>query len=125
MQGADVVAQHELELLVEVGLHFRHPLSGNTFGRDNQGSAHQSAQLEFAHDQPGLDGLAETHLVGQQVAHAVAGDGPGQGVDLVRQRNDVGLHGSQQHMALGGAGGAFEHLGHLGCGGHIGNMISG
>jgi hypothetical protein len=27
-------------------------------------------------------------------------------------------------MALGGAGGTFEHLGHLGCGGHIGNAPS-
>jgi hypothetical protein len=121
LQCADVVAQHELELLVEVGLHFRHPLGSDSLRRDDQCPTHQSAQFELAHDQPGLDGLAETHLVGQQVAHAVTGDGPRQGVDLVRQRNDVGLHGSQQHMALGGAGGAFEHLGHLGCGGHIGN----
>ena len=116
--------QHELELLVEVGLHFRHPLGSDSLRRDNQCPTHQPAQLEFAHDQTGLDGLAETHLVGQQVAHAVAGDGTGQGVDLVRQRNDVGLHGSQQHMALGGAGGTFEHLGYLGCGGHIGNASS-
>ena len=99
-----------------MGLHFRHPLGGDSFGRDNQCPAHQTAQFELAHDQTGFDGLTETHFVGQQVAHAVAGDGPGQGVDLVRQRNDIGLHGSQQHMAVGGAGGAFEHFGYLGCG---------
>ena len=104
-----------------MGLHFRHPLGSDAFGRDDQDSPNQPAQLELAHDQTGLDGLAETHLVGQQIAHTVSGDGPGQGVDLVRQRDDVGLHGSQQYMAVGGAGGAFEHLGHLGCGGHIGN----
>ena len=85
MQCADVVTQNGLELFVEVGLHFRYPLGGDIFGRDDQGSAHQPAQLEFAHDQPGLNGLAETHLVGQQVTHTVARDGAGQGVNLVRQ----------------------------------------
>ena len=120
MQGADVVTQHELELFVEMGLHFRHPLGGDALGRNNQGAAHQPAQLKLAQDQTGLDGLAKANLVGQQVAHAVTGDGPGQDVELVRQRNDVGLHGSQQHMTIRGAGGTFEHLGNLGCGGHVG-----
>ena len=32
-----------------------------------------AAQLQFAQDQPGLDGLAQAHLVRQQVANAVAG----------------------------------------------------
>ena len=67
-----------------MGLHFRHPLGGDAFGRDDQDSPNQPAQLELSHNQTGLDGLTKTHLVGQQVAHAVAGDGPGQGVDLVR-----------------------------------------
>ena len=45
LQGAYVVAQHELELLVEVGLHFGHPLGSDAFGRDDQDSPNQPAQF--------------------------------------------------------------------------------
>ncbi len=72
MQRADVVAQHKLEMLVEVSLHFHHPLGSNSFGNNNQNSPNQSAQFEFAHDQTGLDGLTQANLVGQQVTHALA-----------------------------------------------------
>ena len=44
-------------------------------------------------------------------------------MDLMRQRNDVGLHGSQQDMTARSAGSAFQHFGHLGCGCYIGNAF--
>ena len=38
------------------------------------------------------DDSAQAHLVRQEVAHEITGDGAGQGPDFVRQRNDSGLN---------------------------------
>ena len=42
-------------------------------------------------------------------------------MDLVRQRNNIRLHGGQQDTAVCGAGRTLEHLSHLRRRGHIGN----
>ena len=75
LQCADVLAQHKLKGFIEVGLHFGHPLGGQPFGGHDQRAPHQAAQLQFAHDQAALNGFAETDLIGQQIADAVAGNG--------------------------------------------------
>jgi hypothetical protein len=61
----------ELQLLAEVQAHLGLPLAHQPLGRHHQHALGHAAQLQFAQDQPGLDGLAQAHLVGQQVANAV------------------------------------------------------
>ena len=97
-----------------MALHFRHPLSGEPLGRHHQGAPDETAQFQFAHDQTGLDGLAETYLIGQEIANAIAGNGARQRMELVWKWNDVGFHRRQQDGAMLGGGPAFQNLGDLG-----------
>ena len=106
--------REELELLVEVGLHLLDPLRDEPLGGDDQDSLDQPPELEFPEDQPRLDGLAQADLIGQQVADAVVGHRPRQGVKLVRQRDHPGFERCQQHVLgqgvgdAGGGGGVDE-----------------
>lgn len=72
-----------VKILMEVGAHLRHPLGHQPLGGDHQRPSHQATELELAQDQPGLDGLAQPDFIGQEVTHAVAGNRPSQGTDLV------------------------------------------
>ncbi len=102
--GRELARRQEPELLAEVGLHLLHPLRHESLGGDDQHPLHQPSQLQFPEDQPGLDGLAQADFIGQQVANPVAGDGTGQGVKLVRQRDDARFERGQQHVLGQGVG---------------------
>ena len=90
----------ELKLLAEVQTHFRLPLAHEPLGRNHQDALHSTTQLQLAQHQTGFDGLAETYLVSEQVADAVAADRAVQRIELVRQRYHAGLNGRQQQVVL-------------------------
>ena len=99
-EGCQLGRLDELELLTEVQAHFGLPLAHETLGRHHQDALHPAAQFQFAQDQAGLDRFTEAHLIGQQVANAVAADRAVQRVKLVRQRHHTGLDGRQQQVVL-------------------------
>jgi hypothetical protein len=96
--GGEVGRGEETELLAKVGLHLRHPLGDKALGGDHQGAPDKPAQLQFAHDEAGFDGLAQADLVGQEEADAVLGDSTPERFQLVRQGNDRGAGRRQQHV---------------------------
>ena len=71
---AQTAGNNESEVLVEVALHFRLPLQHQSRRSDDQDSPHEAANLQLTQDEPSFDRLAQTDLVRQQVADAVAGD---------------------------------------------------
>jgi hypothetical protein len=75
-QGCEIAGDQQAEIFAEVRLHFRDPLGDESFGGDDQRPRDQAPQLPFPLDQSRLDRLAQSHLVGQQASHALAGDGP-------------------------------------------------
>ena len=102
----ELAGGEELELLVEVGLHLLDPLGHQPLGGDDQDSLDQPPELEFPEDQPRLDRLAQADLIGQEVADAVVGHRPRQGVELVGQRDHPGFERCQQHVLGQGVGDA-------------------
>ena len=77
------------------------PLEGEVLGDDHQHPLGEPELAQAGEDQPGLDGLAEPHLVGEHEAGAPVGeDAPG-GAHLVRQHVDAG--GEQRAQAVGAA----------------------
>ena len=107
-EGCQLGRLDELELLTEVQAHFGLPLAHETLGRHHQDALHPAAQFQFAQDQAGLDRFTEAHLIGQQVANAVAADGAVQCIELVRQWHHAGLDGRQQQVVL-------QRIQQLGC----------
>ena len=99
-EGRQLGRLDELELLTKVQTHFRLPLAHQPLGRHHQDALHPATQFQFAQHQAGLDGLAETYLIGQQVANAVAADGTVQRIELVRQWHHAGLDGRQQQVVF-------------------------
>ena len=99
-EGSKLGRLDELEFLAEVQAHFRLPLAHQPLGRHHQDALHPAAQLQFAQHQAGLDGLAKAHLIGQQVADAVAADRAVQCIELMRQRHHAGLDRRQQQVVL-------------------------
>ena len=75
------------------------PLRHNARGRDDKSPAHEAANLEFPEDQSGLDCLAKTDFVGEQVANAVAGHGTGERLKLMGQRDDASLQRCHKRVA--------------------------
>ena len=73
----DIIRQDKLKTFVEVGLHFGHPLAHQSLRGDDERPLDQASELKFPHDETGLDGLAQTDLVRQEIAHPVVGDGAG------------------------------------------------
>ncbi len=65
--GAELAGIDQPEILVEVGLHLRDPLGDEPLRRDDQRPADQPRNFSSRRIRPGLDGLAEADLVGQQV----------------------------------------------------------
>ena len=88
--GTEIARGVVPELLAEVRLHFRDPLRHESLRREHKDAAHEAAQLKFPHDQSRFDGLAETHLVGQQHTNAILRGCPAQRPELVWQGNDCG-----------------------------------
>src|SRR5690606_40784726 len=86
--GGEVTRDEQAELLPEVGAHLRYPLGHQALRGDHQRPPYQAPELELPHDETRLDGLAEAHLVRQEIAHAVIGNGPGESPNLMRQRDD-------------------------------------
>ena len=97
----DVTAMSETRPILElkaidtfygpVQAHFGLPLAHQSLGRHHEDALHPATLFLFAQHHAGLDGLAETHLIGQQVANAVAAHRAVQRVELVRQRHHAGL----------------------------------
>ena len=67
--------REEAKFLAEVRLHFGHPLRDESLRRDDQNAPSQAAQLEFAHDESGLDGFAQADFIGEQEADTILRDG--------------------------------------------------
>ena len=103
-QCLDVLGEQELESLTEVEAHLADPLAHQSLRGDDQRPLDQPTELQFPHDETGLNGLAQADLVRQQIAHSIIGDGTGQGPDLVRQRDDGGLDGRKQDILSQGIG---------------------
>ena len=57
--------REKAKLLAEVRLHFGDPLRDESLGYDDEYASGQATQLEFAHDESGLDGLAQTDFIGE------------------------------------------------------------
>ena len=72
-----------MEVLAEVGAHLADPLCDKARRRYNQDALGKPSDLEFAEDEPSLNGLAKSHLIGQQVADPVARNRPRKSSDLV------------------------------------------
>ena len=103
-QRPELAWRQEPELFAEVGLHFLDPLRHKSFRRNHQDPFDQPTELQFPEDQPRLDGLAQAHFIGQQVANLVVAHRTGQGVELVRQRDDASFQRSQQNILRQGVG---------------------
>ena len=102
--SGEVPGNDRPEILVEVGAHFGDPLRHETRGRNDEDALNQTAQLQLPQDQSGFDSLAESHLIGQQIPHAIPRHRPRERVDLMRQGNDGTLEGRDQGVALQGVG---------------------
>ncbi len=107
-EGRQLGRFDELELLAKVQAHFGLPLTNQPLGRHHQDALHPATQLQFAQYQAGLDGLAKTDLVSQQVTNAVAADRAVQRIELMRQRQHAGLDRCQQQVVL-------QRIQQLGC----------
>ena len=95
--GVELAGIEVPEILTELFPHFDNPLRNKPLRRDHQHTLHQSPQLQFADREARLDGLAETHLVGQQVAHLTRmGDHASQAPYLVGQRDYCRIQRGQQ-----------------------------
>jgi hypothetical protein len=69
--------------------HLRHPLQLNASWCDHDNSSYESAGLQFGDDQAGLNGLAETDLVGEQQTHGILVERAAEYSQLVWQRIEV------------------------------------
>jgi hypothetical protein len=99
-QSREAFGQDKTEVLVEMGFHFRLPLQHQPSRRDDEHAFHQTADLQFSDDEASLDGLAEPHFVGKEVADAVAGSHALEGIELVRQRNDRAFKRRHKRVSL-------------------------
>jgi len=87
-----------MELLIEVYGHLGNPLRHQALRGDHKRSPHQALEPELPHDETCLDVLAEAHLVRQELAHTVIGNGPGESPNLMRQRGDGRFDGRKQDV---------------------------
>ena len=55
-----------------MGFQLLNPLRDQTRRSDDEDPPHEPSYLQLSQDQPCLDRLAETNLVREQIAHAVA-----------------------------------------------------
>ena len=115
-EGRQLGRLDELKRLAKVQAHFRLPLAYQPLGRHHQDALHPATQFQLAQHQTGLDGLAQAHLIGQQVADTVAADGAVQCVELVRQRHHAGLDRRQQQVVL-------QRIQQLGCRRGVQNLL--
>jgi len=89
-----------------VGLHLLDPLWHQSLRGDDQHPFDEPPELEFAEDEPRLDRLAQADFIGQEVADAVVGHRPRQGVELVRQGDHPGFERCQKQILCQGVGNA-------------------
>jgi hypothetical protein len=85
------VAAEDLERRAELVLQLFLPLRGEAGGGDDEGAFGLAALGERLPDHAGLDGFAESDLVGQEEAAPRAGDDAVGGEDLVRQDLGAGV----------------------------------
>ncbi len=101
-KGCQLGGFDKAQVLAKMQTHLRLPLPDQAFGGHHQHPSHHAAQFQLAQDQASLDGLAQAHLVRQQVANAVAAHGPVQRVQLVGQWHHTGLDRGQQQVVFQG-----------------------
>ena len=103
--GEEAFGVEQADLQIEAPAHFHQPLVLEVFRNEDQGAAGTAGEQLAVQDQAGFDGLAQTHLVGQQHSRAgavghLAGD-----VQLVGDRLGAGTtqapqRGLQQARAV-------------------------
>ena len=106
-EGRQFRGLDKAEGLAKMQVQLRLPLPHQPLRRHDQDALDQAAQLQLAQDQASLDGLAETHLIRQQVAHPRAADRALQGIELMRQRHHAGVARRQQQVVRQ----CVQHLG--------------
>ena len=78
-----VAGDNQTEILIEMRFHLADPLAYDACGSNYEDALDQPADLEFAQHQPGLNGLAQTYFIGQQIANALARHSTRQCVNLM------------------------------------------
>ena len=99
----DAVPAEQAEEGVELVEELRHPLEGEVLGHDHQHALGEAQLAQAGEDEAGLDGLAETHLVGEDEARGAVGEDAAGGAHLVREDVDAG--GEERAQAVGAAQG--------------------
>ena len=116
---ADIAALHHQKRLVEFFPEFPLPLERQVRGADDEHPFNEAAELEFADEEAGHDGLARPRIVGEQEAHGgqleevlvhgfelvrqriYARDGkPEIGIELVGNAERVGLEADSQELPV-------------------------
>ena len=75
---------NELKFLAKVQPHFSLPLTHQPLRCNDQDASRHPTQFQFAENQARFNGLAQPHLIRQQVANAVAAHGTVQRIQLMR-----------------------------------------
>src|SRR4030095_9909299 len=73
--GGEVAGDEQPELFTKMRAHLGYPLRHQPFRSDYQSACDQTAQSEFAHDEPGFDGLPKAYFIGEEIPYSVTGDG--------------------------------------------------
>jgi hypothetical protein len=99
-------AVHDAELEAELVAHLVAPLELQAGGTHDEHGAGTVAQEQLLGDETGLDGLAETHVVGDEQVHARHGEGACDRVELVVLERDAAAEGGVELLVVGGSHGA-------------------
>ena len=100
-----VVAAVDLEVQPEPALHLVAPLEGHGGGADDEDVVDLLAQEQFLHDEPGLDGLAEPHVVGDEEIGPRQGERLFERDELVVHEPDAGAKGALEKLGVAGGDG--------------------
>ena len=105
-QLADALAIDDVEGEAELALELVLPLHEHGGRRGDHDQVDAPPQQQLADDEPGLDGLAETDVVGDQQIDARQPQRLAQRQELVGVEPDAGPERRLQQIAVGGGGGA-------------------
>jgi hypothetical protein len=103
-QIAHGVAIHDAELQAEFVPHLVPPLDEKRCRADNQDAPGPVSDDEFQHGHPGLNGLAEAQVVGDQQVDPGHLDSPHHGIKLVVLDFDTGAEWSLDVLEVSGRG---------------------
>ena len=99
-QLAHQLAVHDPELQAELVAHLLAPLDLDRRGADDQHGARPVAQQQLVGHQPGLDRLAQAHVVGDQQVDAGHADGAGHRIELIGLDLDAAAEGRLQRAGV-------------------------